>query len=214
MERKPMMLAGALVAVAFVFALSSGVAGAAKHGKVGNSPAAKACQKDGYLDWVRQNGTAFANSDDCTSYAARGGTLKPKPTRTWQSVCADELGGSFSTSGSVWLCDFSSITPEALNSAATTLAPFCPGPQGLSGSVDGRGQVGCQFTTRTWQSVCADELGGSFSTSGSVWLCDFSSITPEALNSASAALAPFCPGPQGLSGGLDGRGQVGCQFTT
>ena len=71
------------------FALGTGVAGAAKGG---NSANAKKCQGTGYLDWVDANGNAFANPGACTSYAAKkGNELQPKPVRTWQSVCEDEL---------------------------------------------------------------------------------------------------------------------------
>lgn len=42
----------------------------------GNSDAAKACQKDGYKNWRRQDGSSFKNAGECTSYVARGGTLK------------------------------------------------------------------------------------------------------------------------------------------
>jgi hypothetical protein len=50
-------------------------------GKGGNSANAKACQK-GWKDLVRQDGTGFKNVGDCVSYAAQGGSLKPKPTCT------------------------------------------------------------------------------------------------------------------------------------
>jgi hypothetical protein len=31
----------------------------------------------GYLDFTREDGTAFANTGECVSYAAQGGTLVP-----------------------------------------------------------------------------------------------------------------------------------------
>jgi hypothetical protein len=74
-----MVLAGALLAVALVFALITGVAGAAKHGPGGNSKNAKKCQGTGYLNWTTTSGTAFDSADACTAYAAQGGTLTPKP---------------------------------------------------------------------------------------------------------------------------------------
>jgi hypothetical protein len=43
----------------------------------GNSAAAHACQQGGYLDFTREDGTAFANTGECVSYAAQGGTLVP-----------------------------------------------------------------------------------------------------------------------------------------
>lgn len=50
------------------------VAGA-NHGPGGNSPAAKACQKGGYLSLVGSDGTTFKNVGACVSFAARGGTF-------------------------------------------------------------------------------------------------------------------------------------------
>jgi hypothetical protein len=48
----------------------------------GNSGAAHACQKGGWMNLIRSDGTPFTSEDDCVSYAAQGGTLKPKPTCT------------------------------------------------------------------------------------------------------------------------------------
>jgi hypothetical protein len=64
-------------------ALTVGVATAtAGNGDGGNSAAAKACQKGGWKNLVRSDGSLFKNQGDCVSYAAQGGTLKPKPTCT------------------------------------------------------------------------------------------------------------------------------------
>lgn len=52
----------------------------------GNSDAAHACQHGGYANYTRTDGTTFANQGQCVSYAARGGTLKPKPTATITGV--------------------------------------------------------------------------------------------------------------------------------
>ena len=41
----------------------------------GNSEAAQACQKGGYADLVRSDGSTFANAGACVSYAALGGTF-------------------------------------------------------------------------------------------------------------------------------------------
>jgi hypothetical protein len=45
----------------------------------GNSSNAQACQLGGWQNLARQDGTGFANTGDCVSYAAHGGTLVPKP---------------------------------------------------------------------------------------------------------------------------------------
>ena len=41
----------------------------------GTSVAARACQQNGWQTLVRQDYTAFKNTGDCVSYAARGGLL-------------------------------------------------------------------------------------------------------------------------------------------
>jgi hypothetical protein len=41
----------------------------------GNSINAQACQQGGYQNLARQDGTGFANTSDCVSYAAHGGIL-------------------------------------------------------------------------------------------------------------------------------------------
>jgi VCBS repeat-containing protein len=43
----------------------------------GNSPNAKSCEKGGWQDLVRSDGSVFASQGECTSYAAQGGTLRP-----------------------------------------------------------------------------------------------------------------------------------------
>ena len=45
----------------------------------GNSDNAKACQKDGWQNLVRQDGTGFNNQGECVAYGAHGGVLKAKP---------------------------------------------------------------------------------------------------------------------------------------
>jgi hypothetical protein len=45
----------------------------------GNSPAAQACKKGGWQNLVTSTGQTFASEPECTSYAAGGGTLMPKP---------------------------------------------------------------------------------------------------------------------------------------
>ncbi len=48
----------------------------------GNSANAQKCQKGGWQTFVRSDGSAFANQGECVSYAAKGGSLQPKPTCT------------------------------------------------------------------------------------------------------------------------------------
>jgi hypothetical protein len=58
-----------------VVALALGAVSAFAGG--GNSDAAHACQKGGYAAFTRADGTPFANTGACVSYAAHGGVLTP-----------------------------------------------------------------------------------------------------------------------------------------
>src|SRR5947207_3798790 len=44
-----------------------------------NSDNAKQCQRGGWQNLVRQDGTGFAHQDECVAYGAHGGVLSPKP---------------------------------------------------------------------------------------------------------------------------------------
>jgi len=143
MQSKPTAIAaGIAVLAALVLGLGTGVA-AAKHRPGGNSAGAKACQKKGYLNWVRSDGSAFRNTGACVSYAAHGGRLVK---RAWKSVCTDALGGSFSTgvwpfdNTLVWQCDWFGVTEDEWNHLGDVLLPFCPQPlQGGTWSSDEHG---------------------------------------------------------------------------
>jgi nitrite reductase (NO-forming) len=71
----------------------------------GNSDAAHACRQGGYGELVRyEDGTGFANTGECVSYAARGGTLDrdddtaatPVPEGEEQASPAAEAAGGTS----------------------------------------------------------------------------------------------------------------------
>ncbi len=92
----------------------------------GNAPNAKSCQKNGWTQLVRSDGTAFTSEEQCTSYAAGGGVLQPK-SPTAQQICED-AGGTFQSGGNsvfnggplVWSCS------GALSAATiTALANRC-----------------------------------------------------------------------------------------
>lgn len=61
---------------AAVAALAPSVAAAQPTGG-GNSSAALACQQRGFVQYVRSDGSTFASTGDCVSYAAAGGSLVP-----------------------------------------------------------------------------------------------------------------------------------------
>ena len=55
-------------------------AGAGPGPPSGNKEAAKACQKGNWDNYVTSTGEDFASEEECTSYAAQGGTLVPAST--------------------------------------------------------------------------------------------------------------------------------------
>jgi hypothetical protein len=65
------------VIVLMLFSLTAVAPMAAAQGKGGNSEAAHACQKGGFAHLKRADGTRFANTGECVSFAAQGGELLP-----------------------------------------------------------------------------------------------------------------------------------------
>jgi hypothetical protein len=82
----------------------------------GNSDAAHSCQQGGWQNLVRQNGTGFANTGDCVSYAASGGTLSAKSTNadvSGRGNFSENTVGSQPTQFSWGTVDPSSYAPGA-----------------------------------------------------------------------------------------------------
>jgi hypothetical protein len=125
-------------------------AGTATAASGGNSANAKLCQKGGWENLVSSTGTAFTSEEACTSYAARGGTLSPKPTfeQQYQTTC-ENAGGSFvvvsTTSGNRWECSrFDPLLPDFI-SLESALAPICTAAGGQPGGIpDAESLVYCQ----------------------------------------------------------------------
>jgi hypothetical protein len=121
-----------LVACA-ALALSVGVATATAGG--GNSDAAKACQKGGYMIWVRADGSSFTNTGDCVSYAVQGGTLVPDRFNDSAGVCTS-IGAVFGpiegdwTFG--WLCTKADFFHDSDPTAETAI-----GQMSLTCAADG-----------------------------------------------------------------------------
>jgi hypothetical protein len=92
----------------------------------GNSTNAKLCQKGGWMNLVRADGTPFANQDECVSYGASGGTISTPPQpRTGAEVCA-AYGGIFLSGPALgpylaWICSWH-ITDYASQFAALDAA--------------------------------------------------------------------------------------------
>jgi hypothetical protein len=108
------------VCIVVGLALSAGlVSSAAAHlggaaAGTGSSEAVKACQKGGWKNLVRSDGSGFKTEGDCVSYVAQGGT--PTPPKSKSQVDCESYGGTFSTDPStnvtvfgsnhlVWTCN-------------------------------------------------------------------------------------------------------------
>jgi hypothetical protein len=87
----------ALVAGLLIAALAASTTALA-----GNSTNAKRCQKNGWQTLVTSSGTSFASEEECTSYAAQGGTLYPASQApclngAWQAPAQRSDGSPFSS---------------------------------------------------------------------------------------------------------------------
>ena len=90
--RRTFVFGGLLALVASAVAVG-GVSAKPSGDGPGNAPNAKACQKDGWENLVREDGSTFANQDECVSYAAQGGVLQPKPL-TPLELCKQQLAAA------------------------------------------------------------------------------------------------------------------------
>jgi hypothetical protein len=93
----------------------------------GNSANAKLCQKSGYLNLQSDNGGSFATEEDCTSYAAQGGTLF-NPTVTASPTTLHFV----SFDGSNYLTDFTVVTVTGFHANST--GPLDININGVSGT--------------------------------------------------------------------------------
>jgi len=94
----PRLVVVALTAGLLLAAVS--VSGTALAAGGGNAVNAKNCQKNGWQKLVTSGGTSFASEEECTSYAARGGTLLPASEAPclnggWQAPAQRSDGTSF-----------------------------------------------------------------------------------------------------------------------
>lgn len=106
----------------------------------GNAPAAMACQKGGYQSLARAESpsVAFTSNDECTSYAAQGGTLTPLQTvNPFEEAC------------------------EAIENA--DYIGFVTGPGGtVNFFCDGEGPLGLEPALQATLQAACEEMNGSF----------------------------------------------------
>jgi len=125
-----------LAALALTIGVAAATAGNG-HGNGGNSANAKACQKKGWKNLLRSDGSPFKNQGACVSYAAHGGTLVAKSQA--QIDCESfagtfTLGGTFSLGAAVWSCQWANTGQTDFDAKAATLSADCltQPPTGLS----------------------------------------------------------------------------------
>jgi hypothetical protein len=116
-----------LAALALTIGVATATAGNG-HGNGGNSANAKACQKKGWKNLLRSDGSTFKNQGACVSYAAHGGTLVAKSQA--QIDCESfagtfTLAGTFSLGTAVWSCQWANTGQTDFDAKATTLSADC-----------------------------------------------------------------------------------------
>jgi hypothetical protein len=137
---KRFLASAAIVAIA---AIAVPVAGASLASAASNAGNVKLCQKSGWQNVVRQDGSTFQNQSDCIKYAARRGTLATSPIQT----ACESIGGTFSSTGiNHWTCTGWPVTSVGDGQAkGESLAAFCGGISSYGPGPDS------QF----WNAACA-----------------------------------------------------------
>lgn len=88
-QRVTRWLTALVLAVALALVITPTSATYAAPGR--NNPNAKLCQKGGWQNYQRTDGTRFVNEEACVSYAAQGGTLVRIPTDTTPPDCGFDV---------------------------------------------------------------------------------------------------------------------------
>ena len=103
-RRSSLLIVGALAVLSACSetnpVLPTAVATSAQLAANGNANNAKACQKNGWQNFVTADGSAFLSEEACVSYAAKGGTLYKKPTKAAQTLAFTSTSPSFTLKGS------------------------------------------------------------------------------------------------------------------
>jgi hypothetical protein len=152
MNRAIRILLASVGAVALSAALAVGVAakpsGAGPGDGSGNKLSAKSCQKGGWQSLYTSTGQSFSSEEQCTSYAAGGGTLSTTPSlqSQWETACVNGGGVVETTNPSVqWVCHNSGGLSQATKDA---LAPICQNAGGTTFTYPG--------TTAPYSSITCD----------------------------------------------------------
>ena len=133
----------------------------------GNSANAKLCQKAGWTDLQRSDGTTFTNQGACVSYAAQGGTLEPQsPDPVTVSFLLGSLGDIGVCGIRVDVVGFAPDTYEVLISSEQE-ADY---PTLIRVGADGTGSV---------QTIPPDRIGGTLWSEGDTVTATVAGVTSD-----------------------------------
>lgn len=105
---------GAVILALALSALAAGGVSASPDGPAMDK--ARACHKDAFKNFVRDDGSPFSNRGKCTSYVARGGMLRTfAANERWSLACARNPGGAQASTDQdplEWVCFPLQVGPE------------------------------------------------------------------------------------------------------
>lgn len=158
------MLARSFVVLCAGLMLLGVLASAAMAAPRGNSESAQACEESGYLNWTRNDveRTPFSGAGDCTSYAARGGTL----------VAVEPVDSRVVTLAWTWAAHHPAIEGTHLCHAFVSVSGFEGGNYTVA--ITANRDIGGAFThdTSTYSLEVLPDGTGSVSTRGEYRLND------------------------------------------
>lgn len=96
------------------------------------------CKAGAWTDWVREDGSAFADQGECVAYVAEGGTLAEPMSKTPFAVACEGVGGTYQAP--LWDspyypqgCFWTEIALADYEAAGPALWGTCPVGAGMTG---------------------------------------------------------------------------------
>jgi hypothetical protein len=135
-----------LLVLGTVLLFTVGVATANAGG--GNSANAKLCQKGGWQNLHRTDGSTFGNQGACVSYAAHGGKfVSGNSAKGVSQVLCESLGGTY-TAANLWTCNgWLNTGADDWNAKIQSLEAACAADGGIAlptgGSIPGASDSDC-----------------------------------------------------------------------
>jgi hypothetical protein len=97
MSKKIRALFIAALTIVLFGAIIGGAAAKPSGSGPGNSPNAKACQKNGWMSLYTSTGAMFTSESQCVSYAAQGGKLNTSPPPVTRTLTVSKTGSGAGT---------------------------------------------------------------------------------------------------------------------